>query len=413
MFEMESRIARDEVAPENLELLKIALKTAELAEENILKFYQNDVGVEWKADKTPVTIADKGTEELARKFWAKETPGFGVIGEEFGIENPDAEFQWVIDPIDGTKSFIHGVPLFGTLIALYHKNVPIASVIRLPAMKSAVWAVNGGGAFLDGREVHASKVSQLSDALVLSGTVNTMEDKGFGEGFTKLRHTFLAEFRGEPEMKEHEEFVWINIADLKEDEWAAADAAIIRKIRLNYGDLTEKRVSGEDIFSGKIMNVKRDVVLLPDGKTATRELIRHKGAAGVLVVDDRENVYLCKQYRYPIGRATLEIPAGKRDTMTEDYKETALRELREELGVIDAELTPMGKMLPAVGYSDEVIALFLAEQPTFGQQDLDEDEFLNVVVLPFKDALKMCMDGTIEDSKTLVALLKYKAMKNL
>ena len=187
---MENReIAKAGVAPENLELLKIALKTAELAEENILKYYQNDVGVEWKADKTPVTIADKGTEELARKFWAKETHGFGVIGEEFGIESPDAEYQWVIDPIDGTKSFIHGVPLFGTLIGLYHKNVPIASVIRLPAMKSAVWAVNGGGAFLDGREVRASKVSQLSDALVLSGTVNTMEDKGFGEGFTKLRRS--------------------------------------------------------------------------------------------------------------------------------------------------------------------------------------------------------------------------------
>ena len=231
--------------------------------------------------------------------------------------------------------------------------------------------------------------------------------------FSIYLHTFLAELCGEPERVEHEEFTWIAISDLKEDEWAPADAAVIRKIRLNYGDLTEKRVSGEDIFSGKIMNVKRDVVLLPDGKTATRELIRHKGAAGVLVVDDRENVYLCKQYRYPIGRATLEIPAGKRDTMTEDYEETAMRELREELGVIDAELSPLGKMLPAVGYSDEVIALFLAEQPTFGQQDLDEDEFLNVVVLPFKDALKMCMDGTIEDSKTLVALLKYKAMKNL
>ena len=187
---MENReIAKAGVSPENLELLKIALKTAELAEENILKYYQNDVGVEWKADKTPVTIADKGTEELAREFWAKETPGFGVIGEEFGIESPDAEYQWVIDPIDGTKSFIHGVPLFGTLIGLWHKNIPIASVIRLPAMKSAVWAVNGGGAFLDGREVRASKVSQLSDALVLSGTVNTMEDKGLGEGFTKLRRS--------------------------------------------------------------------------------------------------------------------------------------------------------------------------------------------------------------------------------
>ena len=184
-----SEIAKAGVAPEYLELLKIALKTAELAEENILKFYQNDVGVEWKADKTPVTIADKETEEIARKFWAKETPGFGVIGEEFGIESPDAEYQWVIDPIDGTKSFIHGVPLFGTLIGLWHKNVPVASVIRLPAMKSAVWAVNGGGAFLDGHEVRASKVSLLSDALVLSGTVNTMEDKGFGEGFTKLRRS--------------------------------------------------------------------------------------------------------------------------------------------------------------------------------------------------------------------------------
>lgn len=231
--------------------------------------------------------------------------------------------------------------------------------------------------------------------------------------FSIYLHTFLAEMLGKPERKEHEAFAWLDINDLKEDEWAPADTAVVRKIRLNYGDLTEKRVSGEDIFSGHVINVKRDVVELPNGKTSYRELIRHKGAAGVLVVDERENVYLCKQYRYPIGRATLEIPAGKRDSMTEEYEETALRELREELGVIDAELSPLGKMLPAVGYSDEVIALFLAERPTFGQQDLDEDEFLNVVVLPFKDALKMCMDGTIEDSKTLVALLKYKAIKNL
>ena len=84
---MENReIAKAGVAPENLELLKIALKTAELAEENILKFYQNDVGVEWKADKTPVTIADKGTEELARKFWAKETPGFASLAKNLALK---------------------------------------------------------------------------------------------------------------------------------------------------------------------------------------------------------------------------------------------------------------------------------------------------------------------------------------
>lgn len=174
---------------ENQELLKIALKTAELAQENILKYFQTDMGVEWKADKTPVTIADKSTEEIARNFWAKETPGFGVIGEEFGIESPDAEYQWVIDPIDGTKSFVHGVPLFGTLIALYKRNIPLCSVIRIPAMNTAVWAVNGGGAFLDGRPTHCSKVGQMKEALVLSGTVNTMETAGYGDGFNRLRRS--------------------------------------------------------------------------------------------------------------------------------------------------------------------------------------------------------------------------------
>ena len=134
---------------ENQELLKIALKTAELAQANILKYYQADVGVEWKADNTPVTIADKSTEELLREFWLKETPDFGVLGEEFGDGLSDKEYRWIVDPIDGTKSFIRGVPLFGTLIALYRKNVPVASVIRIPALHSAVWAVQDGGAFLD------------------------------------------------------------------------------------------------------------------------------------------------------------------------------------------------------------------------------------------------------------------------
>ena len=174
---------------DNNELLQIALKTAELAQTNILKYFQSGVGVEWKKDNTPVTIADKSTEELAREFWAKETPGFGVIGEEFGIESPDAEYQWVIDPIDGTKAFVHGVPLFGTLIALYKKNVPVCSIVRIPAMNTAVWAVNGGGAFLDGRPVRVSGISQLNEALVLSGTVNTMETMGYGEGFAKLRRS--------------------------------------------------------------------------------------------------------------------------------------------------------------------------------------------------------------------------------
>ena len=77
------------MAQEFNDLLQIALKAAEMAQENILKYFQSGIGVEWKKDNTPVTVADKSTEELCRKFWAKETPGFGVIGEEFGIESPD------------------------------------------------------------------------------------------------------------------------------------------------------------------------------------------------------------------------------------------------------------------------------------------------------------------------------------
>ena len=137
----------------NQDLLKIALKASEMAEENILKYFQRDLSIEWKADRTPVTLADKSTEELLREFWLKETPDFGVLGEEFGDGISDKEYRWIVDPIDGTKSFIRGVPLFGTLIALYRKNVPVASVIRIPALHSAVWAVQDGGAFLDGHPV--------------------------------------------------------------------------------------------------------------------------------------------------------------------------------------------------------------------------------------------------------------------
>lgn len=175
------------------ELLNIALKASDLAERVILEHFNAGVSVEWKPDNTPVTKADKQAEETMREFFAKETPGFGVIGEEFGVESPDAEYQWILDPIDGTKSFIHGVPLFGTLIGLYRKNVPVASVINMPALNQKVYASNGGGAFAkNGSAVvpaHVSNVSELKDALVLSGTINTMETCGYGEQFAKLRRS--------------------------------------------------------------------------------------------------------------------------------------------------------------------------------------------------------------------------------
>ncbi|MDR1759555.1 MAG: histidinol-phosphatase [Fibrobacter sp.] len=174
---------------ETRELLEFALAASRAAEEVILNYYGRGVNVEWKPDNTPVTIADKSAEEIVRNLLMREMPEAGFIGEEGGIENENAEYQWIMDPIDGTKSFIHGVPLFGTLLALYRKGIPLVGLIRLPALKSCLWASLGGGAFLDGEKITCSSVSSLQEALVLSGTLNTMEDKGRGEAFTKLRRS--------------------------------------------------------------------------------------------------------------------------------------------------------------------------------------------------------------------------------
>jgi len=170
------------------DLLSLVLHAGDIAQGEILKHWKTTLDVEWKADATPVTIADKKTEELVRNFAQKETPEFGFIGEEFGQENPGAQYQWVLDPIDGTKSFIYGVPLFGTLIAILKKGVAVAGLIQLPALNSKIWAAAGGGAFADeGKPIKVSEVGELENSLVLSGTINTMESKGYGRWFEGLR----------------------------------------------------------------------------------------------------------------------------------------------------------------------------------------------------------------------------------
>ncbi|MDR0516173.1 MAG: hypothetical protein LBH25_03925 [Fibromonadaceae bacterium] len=175
------------------ELLALALQAGNIAQQEISKHFQNHINVEWKPDSTPVTIADKKAEELVRSFAQKETPEFGFIGEEFGQEKPDAEYQWVLDPIDGTKSFIYGVPLFGSIVAILRKGVPIAGLIQLPALNSKVWASKDGGAFVGSCEASSGSIAKVSathelkESLVLSGTLNTMESKGYGEWFTGIR----------------------------------------------------------------------------------------------------------------------------------------------------------------------------------------------------------------------------------
>jgi len=170
-------------------MLELALKATELAKTEVLKHYGKKINIDWKPDLTPVTIADKNTEQAVRDFFAKETPDFGFIGEEFGRTNTSAEYQWILDPIDGTKSFVRGVPLFGSILALYHRDQPVLGVIGLPALGSVLHASLGGGAWVDGNAAHVSSVTQMKDATVLSGTVNTMEARGYGEGFAKLRQS--------------------------------------------------------------------------------------------------------------------------------------------------------------------------------------------------------------------------------
>ena len=130
------------------------------------------LAVETKSDASPVTVADRGAEALLRQLIGKKFPGHGIIGEEFGSENPDAEFVWVLDPIDGTKAFITGVPLFGTLIALLHHGQPVLGCIHQPVLRQLMLG-DGTTTTLSGRDVRCRPTTRLAEATLLtSDTLN-------------------------------------------------------------------------------------------------------------------------------------------------------------------------------------------------------------------------------------------------
>ena len=170
--------------------------------------------------------------------------------------------------------------------------------------------------------------------------------------------------------------------------------------------LIEKRVDGEDVFSGKLLNVKRDRILLPDGKPGTREYIRHHGAVGVVLMTDDGKVCVERQFRYPIYEVITEIPAGKLDTPDEDRLEAAKRELREETGFTADSWEFLGTYYPAAAYSSEMITLYLATGLHAGAQQLDEGEFLNVEFVPLSQLVEDVMADRIPDGKSQVAILK-------
>jgi histidinol-phosphatase len=167
--------------------LEFALSLADESRSLIRGYFGSHMAIEWKGDNTPVTLADRAVEETMRTRMLLTTPTYGIIGEEFGREAGSSGREWVIDPIDGTKAFIHGVPLFGTLIALLEDGKPVVGLIDLPALGERVWATAGGGCFRNGASCRVSSVSTLAEALVLDGSVTTMERLGHGPAWASVR----------------------------------------------------------------------------------------------------------------------------------------------------------------------------------------------------------------------------------
>lgn len=167
------------------ELLEIARRAAVVAGEVIMPLYQSGTAVTLKADRTPVTEADRNAELAIREFLTRECTGHGILGEEFGELPGDGRYRWILDPIDGTKSFIHHVPLFGTLIALEREGVPVVGVIACHAVGETVSAAKGLGAHLNGQRVRVSTTAALEDA-TLSMTSITRMLRGQAEGIARL-----------------------------------------------------------------------------------------------------------------------------------------------------------------------------------------------------------------------------------
>lgn len=173
-------------------------------------------------------------------------------------------------------------------------------------------------------------------------------------------------------------------------------------------DLIEERISTEDIFDGVLLHVKRDYVKLPNGNTSVREWIKHQGAAAVLPVLADGRMIFVRQYRYPVQQITLEIPAGKLDSPDEDPLECARRELSEETGYEAEEYRFLTRLATTVGFSNEFIYIYAADNLTSGRQHTDEDEFINVVLLTMDEAMAKIKSGEICDAKSVAAVLLYR-----
>ena len=177
---------------------------------------------------------------------------------------------------------------------------------------------------------------------------------------------------------------------------------------MDENSIREIPFSSETIYDGKILHVERWQVTCPNGRSATREIVVHKGAAAVVPVYPDGTTLLVRQHRVAVDRITLEIPAGKLDSVSEDPLDCAVRELEEETGLRAGRMTLLTSLLTTPGFCTEKIAIYLAQDLSQGQTHPDEDEFLDLVRMPLEDAVAKIMRGEIRDSKTICGLLMAK-----
>ncbi|MEA4971940.1 ADP-ribose pyrophosphatase [bioreactor metagenome] len=168
-------------------------------------------------------------------------------------------------------------------------------------------------------------------------------------------------------------------------------------------------VKNEEMYTGKILKIFKDQIVMPGGSTATREVVVKNNASAIVPIDDEGNIIFVRQYRHPAKDMVLEIPAGTFEEGEDPY-ECAIRELEEETGYKAEGLTYVNWSYASVGVCTERIYLYIAEKLNEGVQHLDEDEFVEIERYSLEDALAMIFDGTITDSKTMLGIFAYKEL---
>ena len=174
-----------------------------------------------------------------------------------------------------------------------------------------------------------------------------------------------------------------------------------------FKNLQETKLTSQPIFDGDVLHIYKDTVRLPNGKTSTREYTVHHGAVCILPLLENGDVLLEHQFRYPMGRELLEIPAGKLEP-GEDPRAAAIRELEEECGLTADRVVDLHPVYPSVGYDTEVIHMYLATGLHETKCHPDEDEFLDRLSYPLDTLVEMVMNGEICDAKTVAGILKAK-----